>query len=208
MSTVDAFIVQTTQVKCAIELVNATADDKFEAFAERILSQVHGKSGSSSFKAEELARLEKVFNVSDEKVQCMIYFVEFVYLQAAYCLFKAAQLQEDLLKLGVHDPKAAILANLWQREGKQLIEQIRTSKRVSPTRLERIKWRLNLNLASDVRSKLKAPNALFEFNLINDEPQTAKSNRDSFQIEFSKDQLYDFFNNLENIQKKIDELSS
>ena len=31
---------------------------------QRILFQVHGKSSRSSFKAEELARLEKVFNVS------------------------------------------------------------------------------------------------------------------------------------------------
>jgi hypothetical protein len=206
MSTAD-FLIETVQIKSSIELVNATSDDKFEALVERIVSKVHNSS-ESSFKADEFARLQKALNMSSDQVQLMTDFVEFVFLQAAYYMIKAAQLQEHLYKLHMDESKAAVIVNVWQREGKQIIDQIRTNKSISPNRLEGVKWRLSLNLASDAKQKLKAPNALFEFNVAKDEHETSFNKHESFQVEFSKDQLYDFFTNLENIQKRIDELTS
>ena len=88
--------------------------------------------------------------------------------------------------------------------GKDIIEKIRQSKAIFSRRLKNIKWRLNIQLASDLKLKQKIPNALFEFNITGTQTQPDDQ---SVHVEFNKDQLYDFFIKLETIQKQLDSLS-
>jgi hypothetical protein len=192
------FIVETEQIKRAVELINSIEDDKFPLLLQRIALKIHSVQ-EASFKPDEIERLEKSLNLSNESTLMVIEILEFIFLQAAFELIKPQLLQSQLLKIKLSEEKSNAIVTLWQENAKDIIERIRQTKTISFRRLTSIKWRLSLQLASEVKTKQKLPNALFEFNL---------SDKSNVQVEFSKEQLYEFFSKLEIIQKQIDALSS
>ncbi len=195
------FIVETVQIKKAISLINNLDDSKFPLLIQRIVQKLHTTT-ENSFKPDELDKLEKTFDLTTEDCKLCIDILEFIYLQATYELIKANVLHEQLCQLNMSEEKAGFISQLWQENGKEVIEKIRQTKTISIRRLLGIKWRLNLNLASDFRTKQKFPMALFELNL-----EDGKNGDEKVQVEFGKDGLYEFYNQLEVIQKQIDALN-
>jgi len=58
-------------------------------------------------------------------------------------------------------------------------------------------------MAQDVQSKMKMPNALFQL-AVKDDSSGATEN---IKIEFTHDELYEFYNKLETIQRQLDSIS-
>ena len=198
MATTKDFIVETEQIKKAVEIINSIENDRFPLLLQRIVQRIHSTQ-EASFKQEEMEKLEKSLNLTNESVSIVIEILEFIFLQAAFEIVKPIILEAQLLKIKLSEEKTSIIASLWKDNAKEIVEKIRQTKTISFRRLVNIKWRLNLQLASDVKTKQKLPNAIFEFDL---------SDQSNIKIEFSKEQLYDFFTKLEVIQKQIDALSS
>lgn len=196
------FIAETPQIKKAVEIINGIENDKFPLILQRIALKIHSSS-ESSFKQEEIEKLEKTFDLNNESILSIIDLLEFIFLQAAYELIKPAKLQAELLKIQLTEDKVNAICELWKENGKDIIEKIRQNKTISSTKLKDIKWRFNLQLATDLKTKQRAPNAILEFDV----SSADKCNEKNVQVEFSRDQLYDFLLKLETIQKQIDSLN-
>lgn len=195
------FIVETVQIKKAITLINGLENEKFPLLIQRITQKLHSTE-ETSFKKEELEKLEKSFQLSNEDCRLVIDILEFIYLQAAYELIKPNVLYANLENISMSEEKSVAISELWKESGKEIVDRIRETKSLFANRLVDIKWRLNLNVATDSSSKQKNPMALFEFKL-----ESNQSKEDKVQIEFSKDQLYSFYEQLEVMQKQIDALN-
>lgn len=196
------FIVETAQIAKAVELINAIETDRFMLLIQRILSKVHSAT-EHAFKPDELDKLEKSFSFTSENLTLVIDILEFIFLQAAYEIAKPAYLQSSLIKIKLSEEKANCIAELWKENAKEILEKIRQNKTISSQRLKSIKWRLHLNLATDYKTKQKTPTVLFDFNINNNQ-----TNRDqTVQVELNKEQLFDFFTKLEQIQMQIDGLN-
>ena len=196
------FIVETVQIKKAIELINQLSNDTFPLLLQRVALKIHSNV-DASFKSDEMEKLEKTLGLSNEATLLVVEILEFIFLQAAYELIKPIKLKAELAKISLAEEKINMICELWLENGKDIIDKIRKSKHMAARRLTNIKWRLNLQLATDSKTKQKAPNAIFEFNV----SESATQKQQTFQLEFSKDHLYDFMLNLETIQKQIDELN-
>jgi hypothetical protein len=200
----EEFIVETQQIKRAVEIINKIEDDKFPLLLQRITLKIHSQT-ESSFKQEEIEKLESSLELSNENVLLIIDILEFIYLQAAYEIIKPANLRANLLKIRLDESKVNAIVGVWQENGKEILDKIRINKTISLKQLKAIKWRLNLQLATNLKTKQKLPNALFEFAI------NENQNRDSqklVHVEFSRDQLYEFLSKLETIQKQIDGLNA
>ena len=195
------FITETVQIKKAVVLINDIENDRFLLLIQRIVSKLHS-SHESSFKQEELEKLEKSLSLSTESIHLVIDILEFVFLQAAYELVKPAFLQASLLNIKLNEEKSNAIAEVWKEAGKDILEKIRQHKTISNQRLLTIKWRLNLNLATDCKTKQKNPTVLFQFNVGN-----ASSSGQSVHVELDKDQLYELFSKIEQIQIQVDALN-
>lgn len=195
------FIVETVQIKKAISLINDLENEKFPLLIQRITQKLHSPE-ETSFKQEELEKLEKSFQLSSEDCRLVIDILEFIYLQAAYELIKPNVLYTNLENINMSEEKSVAISELWKESGKDIIDRIRETKTIFANRLVNIKWRLNLNVATDLKSKQKNPMALFEFKL-----ESNQGKEDKVQIEFNKDQLYLFYEQLEVMQKQIDALN-
>ena len=93
-------------------------------------------------------------------------------------------------------------AEVWKENGKDILEKIRLHKTISNQRLHTIKCRLNLNLATDFKTKQKNTITLFQFNVGH-----ATNSRQSFHVELDKDQLFELFSKIEQIQIQVDALN-
>ena len=142
--------------------------------------------------------------VNDENINQIIEILEFILLQAAYHIIKPNNLLNQLLKINVNEDKSNLIAEIWKINGKEIIDKIRQSKTISFNKLKNINWRLNLQMATNLKSKQKIPNALFSFQV---QDSLAKNNDKSVLVEFDREGLYDLLNNLETIQKQIDALN-
>ena len=195
------FIVETFQITKAIELINNIETDRFMLLIQRIVSKLHSIV-EYSFKPEELEKLEKSFGLTNENINLVIDILEFIFLQAAYEIAKPAYLLSSLIKIKLSEEKSNCIVELWKENAKDILEKIRQNKTISNQRLKTIKWRLSLNLATDYKTKQKNPTALFDFNI-----SSQIKGDQSVQVEFNKEQLYDFFSKLEQIQMQVDALN-
>lgn len=197
------FIVETEQIRRSLNLINEIEIDKFPILADRIANKIHSNE-EASFKAQEIEKLEKSLNLTNENVLFVIDLLEFIFLQAAYELIKPAALKQKLVNLNLNDDKANCIAEIWKESGKKILEKIRQTKTISHKCLKNINWRLNFQLATDSKTKQKLPNALFELKLVNPNEKSEQS----VHVEFSRDELFKLMNKLETIQKQLDALSS
>lgn len=198
----DNFIIETQQIKKSIELINCIDNEKFNLLLTRVASKIH--SNFESFKQEEIEKLKTSLEVNDENINQIIDILEFILLQAAYHIIKPNNLLNQLLKINVNEDKSNLIAEIWKINGKEIIDKIRQSKTISFNKLKNINWRLNLQMATNLKSKQKIPNALFSFQV---QDSLAKNNDKSVLVEFDREGLYDLLNNLETIQKQIDALN-
>ena len=198
----DNFIIETQQIKKSIELINCIDNEKFNLLLTRVASKIH--SNFESFKQEEIEKLKTSLEVNDENINQIIDILEFILLQAAYHIIKPNNLLNQLLKINVNEEKSNLIAEIWKINGKEIIDKIRQSKTISFNKLKNINWRLNLQMATNLKSKQKIPNALFSFQV---QDSLAKNNDKSVLVEFDREGLYDLLNNLETIQKQIDALN-
>lgn len=197
------FIVETEQIRKAVQIINEIDIEKFPLLLERIALKIHSDT-ETSFKQEEIEKLEKGLSLTNENVLLVIEILEFIFLQSTYEVVKPQILAENLAKINLNNEKLEIIVNTWKEHGKEIIEKIRQNKAIFSRRLTNVKWRLNIQMANNMKSKQKIPNALFEFNISG---SSSQPENETVQIEFNKEELYDFFLKLETIQKQIDSLS-
>ncbi|XP_064293822.1 COMM domain-containing protein 10 isoform X3 [Phalacrocorax carbo] len=69
--------------------------------------------------------------------------------------------------------------------------------------LETIGWQLNLQMAESVQAKLKSPQAVLELGVSNEDSKNLKK----VFVEFSHQELFEFYNKLETIQAQLDSLT-
>uniref|UniRef100_A0A8C9L8V8 COMM domain containing 10 n=1 Tax=Pavo cristatus TaxID=9049 RepID=A0A8C9L8V8_PAVCR len=70
-------------------------------------------------------------------------------------------------------------------------------------RLETIGWQLNLQMSASTQAKLKSPRAVLELGVSNEDSKNLKK----VFVEFSHQELFEFYNKLETIQAQLDSLT-
>lgn len=110
-------------------------------------------------------------------------------------------LTQQLLSLDVNEDKVNIIVEAWTTHAKNVLQKL-GQRTLAPNQLSDINWRLNLEMANMGRSKMKLPNAMFELKVTQEDMQQ----KEKIHLEFSHDELYAFYNQLETIQRQIDNL--
>eukprot|EP01125_Pyxidicula_operculata_P020639 TRINITY_DN7668_c0_g1_i1.p1 TRINITY_DN7668_c0_g1~~TRINITY_DN7668_c0_g1_i1.p1 ORF type:complete len:180 (-),score=43.46 TRINITY_DN7668_c0_g1_i1:175-714(-) len=121
---------------------------------------------------------------------------------------RAAQQQASIEKVVgelqqlIDEDKLKNILRYYQLFSQKLLKKLDRSP-VVPLHLDDVSWRLHLRLSDDRLSKLLSPTALFQFKLTGPDGTL----KDNHLLEFDHENLYDFFNQLEDIQEQLDALS-
>ncbi|KAK7116209.1 COMM domain-containing protein 10-like isoform X2 [Littorina saxatilis] len=196
-----AMFTATANIKKAVALINDLATAKFPLLLSRILQKIHIKE-ERTFSDEEEEKLQAALGMGGADLELVIETLEFVLQQAAYHAAKPQVLSQQLQQLELDDDKVKPIVEAWASNAKETISKLR-QRTVHPKQLEEVNWRLNLQLAQASKLKMKEPNAMFEFG-VRDENSGEK---EKIRMEFTHDELYGFYNQLEAIQKQLDSLS-
>ncbi|GFS02930.1 COMM domain-containing protein 10-like [Elysia marginata] len=188
-------------IKRAVALINEMDLNRFPLLLSRILQKLHLKE-ERTFSEEEEEKLQAAFGYTSNDLDLVLETLEFILQQAAYHTAKPAVLGEQLKQLEMNEDKVQKIVEAWTNGARNLVQKLK-ERTVHPNQLEEVKWRLNLQMAQASQSKVKRPNALFQLGVRSD--STGK--KDNIRLEFTHEELYDFYNQLETIQKQLDSLS-
>ncbi|KAK3799073.1 hypothetical protein RRG08_051355 [Elysia crispata] len=188
-------------IKKAVMLINDMDVNRFPLLLSRILQKLHLKE-ERTFSEEEEEKLQTAFGFSSNDLDLVLETLEFILQQAAYHTAKPAVLGEQLKQLEMNDDKVEKIVEAWTNGARNLVQKLK-ERTVHPNQLEEVKWRLNLQMAQASQSKVKRPNALFQLSVRDD----SSGKKENIRLEFTHEELYEFYNQLETIQKQLDSLS-
>ncbi|XP_046354622.2 COMM domain-containing protein 10-like [Haliotis rufescens] len=191
----------TASIKKAVGIINDLASSKFPLLLNRILQKLHLKD-ERTFSEEEEEKLQSTFELSAPDLELVLETLEFILQQAAYHTAKPAVLTGQLRQLEIDDDKVQAIVEKWTSCAKETVQKLR-ERTLVPKQLEAVNWRLNLQMAQSNKTKLKSPNALFELQV----SEESSEEKEKIRIEFSHDELYKFYSQLEVIQRQVDGLS-
>uniref|UniRef100_A0A8D0BCZ3 COMM domain containing 10 n=1 Tax=Salvator merianae TaxID=96440 RepID=A0A8D0BCZ3_SALMN len=194
-------IPDTGSVQKAVSLINAIDTGKFSRLLSRILQKLHLKS-ESTFTEEEEEKLQSAFSVEKQDLHLVLEMLTFILEQAVYHNLKPSVLQQQLVQSHVDNEKAEVFATAWAAAGPETVEKFR-QRILSPQKLETIGWQLNLQMAQSTQAKQKSPQAVLELGVSNEDSK----NMEKVFVEFSHEELFEFYNKLETIQAQLDSLT-
>ncbi|KAL3867481.1 hypothetical protein ACJMK2_044683 [Sinanodonta woodiana] len=191
----------TPSIKKAVTLINALDAARFPLILSRILQKIHLKD-ERTFSEEEEEKLQTALGLSPPDLELLLQTLEFFLQQAAYHTAKPVVLGQQLQQLEIDEDKVKAIVEAWTNGAKDIVQKFRQC-RLNHKQLEDINWRLNLQMAQASKTKMKLPNAMFELGVKDENTQE----KDKIKLEFTHDELYAFYNQLETIQRQLDSLN-
>lgn len=126
----------------------------------------------------------------------------FILEQAVYHSVKPAALRQQLESLHLQQDKAEAFVHAWASMGQDTVEKFRQGV-LAPHKLETVGWQLNLQMAHSAQAKLKSPQAVLQLGVSGEDSK----NLEKVLVEFSHEELFDFYNKLETVQAQLDALT-
>ncbi|KAJ8401626.1 hypothetical protein AAFF_G00379430 [Aldrovandia affinis] len=197
-----SIIKETQSIKEAVTHINAIDLNKFSRLLTRILQKLHLKA-ERSFTEEEEEKLQSALSLEKQALNLVLETVSFILEQAVYHNVKPASLKQQLESIHLHPDKVDALSQAWGSTGPDTIEKFR-QRIFAPKKLEHVGWQLNLQMAQSTQAKLKSPQAVLELGISSSEE--AESAEKLF-VEFSHQELLEFYNKLETVQAQLDSLT-
>eukprot|EP01117_Protostelium_nocturnum_P007075 TRINITY_DN253_c0_g1_i2.p1 TRINITY_DN253_c0_g1~~TRINITY_DN253_c0_g1_i2.p1 ORF type:complete len:204 (+),score=79.76 TRINITY_DN253_c0_g1_i2:601-1212(+) len=188
--------------KESVQLINSLPDGPFPRILLRLTQKLHLKN-ERPFSEEEEEKLGSILSLKPTEVQSVLDSTSFILEQAAYYAARPEILGLQLEHAGVSASKISAFQSVWTEGGSELIGKLR-KQTIVPKQLDQIGWRFHLQLSQNTLSKLKEPAAIFKFDLNSSTGNEAEN--ESFRLEFTPDELFNFFTKLELIQEQLDNL--
>lgn len=151
---------------------------------------------------EEINKLESSLKLNSYEVQLLISTVQYLLTENDKYVIKPSVLHSKMMSIGINESKVEPFIKIWMKNNKELLEDLCTNDLNKPTRLEDFKWQLSLQVCSTTKQKQKLPTAMMQFVLSKD------GSEDLCELEMNHEQLSAFYNQLENIQQKLDAINS
>ncbi|XP_069932121.1 COMM domain-containing protein 10 isoform X1 [Oryctolagus cuniculus] len=187
-------------MKKAVTLINAIDIGRFPRLLTRILQKLHLKA-ESSFSEEEEEKLQAAFSLEKQDLHLVLETIAFILEQAVYHNVKPAALQQQLQSIHLSRDKAEAFASAWAAVGQETVEKFR-QRILAPHKLETVGWQLNLQMAHSAQAKLKSPQAVLQLGVSTEDSKSLEK----VLVEFSHEELFEFYNKLETIQAQLDSL--
>ncbi|XP_076859612.1 COMM domain-containing protein 10 [Brachyhypopomus gauderio] len=198
-TTMASLVKETQSIKEAVTYINAIDVTKFSRLLTRILQKLHLKE-ERSFSEDEEQKLQTALDLEKQALHLVLETVSFLLEQAVYHNVKPSSLKQQLENIHVSPEKAEAFCQAWASAGPDMVEKIR-QRIFAPKKLEHVGWQMNLQMARSSQAKLKAPHALLDLG-VRDEDKS-----ENIFVEFSHQELLEFYNKLERIQAQLDSLT-
>ncbi|XP_063606604.1 COMM domain-containing protein 10-like [Penaeus indicus] len=196
----------TKRLQEGISLINATDISKVKGLLSRVCASLSARH-SQVFSEEEEEKLSASLGLPVEKTRQLIYTNIHIIQQAAHGMVRPAFLGEQLQACELTPDRANVFVEQWTIHAKQIVETLRQQS-LSEKQLADISWELHLKTASSGCARQTHPIAHLQLNLSSSmEPSNTKvGSTESVVMQFNQDQLYQLYDQIEQIQANLDAL--
>ncbi|CAH1155168.1 unnamed protein product [Phaedon cochleariae] len=183
-----------TRLKNGVQLINSLNRQTFV----QLLSHLSSNKPEVSFTEEELQKLQKLLGLTEETLQLLIQTISHILRQSSKVILKPTALQKELCeKLGFENENAEEFVKFWSVQMNDHFGDFENRMK-----LKNIAWELNVQSADQISNKESLPLARVQFNLM----KLSDEKEDSLTVELDKNELLQFYNTLESIQMKLDNI--
>lgn len=152
-------------------------------------------------------RLEQLVNIERADFLLLIKTLSYVLKRATTFIMKPSRLQCELReKLQLHDSKIDVIMKLWMRHMKPILDNLEIKDEPGQSnQLEKVGWKLKVQVSSEAQQKEKTPIAQVQFHT---RENMATGSREPINFEMNHLELTDMYNQMESIQNELDALRS
>jgi len=184
-----------------VELINNIDPDKFSTLLdyvyENLKPNVFQKELSDNNKEISLEDLEKLIGIDNAAFIYLIKTSSYILKRSLVFVQKPTKLHSALKeKLNICDANVECFVKLWIRATKPILNNLE-SPTVGTKEMTNVAWKLKVELSSD--KQLKQKYALGELQIF-------KNDENTINLEMNHEELYNFYNQMENIQLELDNL--
>ena len=174
------------------------------------------------FSEEEEIQLKGLFEFEDDDLKLVLDCCCYIFEQAAFTSTGPEPLYGILLEAGFDEAHGKVVGKIWAIEAAEFVGRLKVQP-LGYSSLRSSDHRLNMLMGISNLTRLQEPTALFEFTV--DSPNMAlseadkssttvstsvdgKVNTEKVTVEFSHQELFSLFTQLERVQSQLDGLSS
>lgn len=129
-------------------------------------------------------------------------------------VIKPKQLYRQLIEAGLQDDKAQLFSTIWRENAESILSKgtlHEHSKSSNPPNLTSLDWRMFLIANQSDNHECNVPIVQLDLGLTNNDssiPKDQTTETSSLSVNFTRTELMQFYDKLEEIQNKIDQLQS
>ena len=201
----------------AVGVANRVAEQQPERFAmilDRVLERL--SSGDAPFSEVEEAQLAQVLGIQDAAtVHKVIDALGGSFRRVAAKGGNVQSFGEALVASGGCEQLVMAMQSAWHAQGPKVLKQLKQIPFGAPKCLESLTWQVHVPLAGSDTAPGSGPadelGGTIEFNLapllgtVGKEVET-RDGKESFAVDFTKEELFKFFGDIEKIQSQLDNL--
>eukprot|EP00040_Diaphanoeca_grandis_P039630 m.259637 g.259637 ORF g.259637 m.259637 type:complete len:205 (+) comp38431_c0_seq1:226-840(+) len=197
----DEIFGQSANLSQAVALINDVDEKKTPKLLQKVLEKLHLQN-EKTFSADEEDALADAFEIDTSALTLLLDTISFIFETIAYHQLEPEAVLKHTKAIGLSESQSMLFAKAWNARGATVVENLRNRSFFQKEATD-VSWRLNLRLAQSTQAIVKEPNALFEINVQSkDKPAGEK-----VQMEFTRDELYKFYTQLEIVQQQLDSLN-
>ncbi|XP_053480975.1 COMM domain-containing protein 10 isoform X1 [Ictalurus furcatus] len=159
--------------------------------------------GERSFSEDEEQKLQSALALEKQALHLVLETSSFLLEQAVHHNIKPASLKQQLENIHIAPDKAEAFSQAWATAGPDVVEKMRQTI-FAPKKLEHIGWQLNLQMGQSSQAKQKEPHAVLDLGV---REEDELEHLQKVHVEFSHQELLEFYNKLEIIQTQLDSLT-
>ncbi|KAK6631249.1 hypothetical protein RUM44_005775 [Polyplax serrata] len=185
-------------IEKSIKVINSIEEGKFPLLLSRIAQFLSGGGTTPKpFTSLEEDKLQSSLEITKLDVQILIDGLIELFKACAYTVIKPVILSEHLEKrLSMNAKKAEIFVQVWASSARAIVDNFK-QKPYFP-QLNHVSYLVTVEATSNSAAKEKIPKAQLQLGVVKD------SKRREVNLEFSHEELYDFYKKLEQIQSQLD----
>lgn len=187
---------------------------KFPLLLSKLLSKLHVKN-LKVFQDDERDQLRTIFKLSTQELDLVLDGCCFIFEQAAFTSTGPEPLVAVLQNAGFDEAHAKVVGKIWAEGAPGFVEKLKNRTLGAPTLVD-TDYHLNLTLGVHDLSRTQEPTAIFELsvtdpskgNSLTSAHKDIEGGVEKVSLEFGHEELYGFFNQLEAVQRQLDNLGS
>ncbi len=201
------------QFEDVAKVCNLIEVGKFPLLLSKLLSKLHVKN-LKVFQEEEREQLRTIFRLGVQELDLVLNGCCFIFEQAAFTSTGPEPLVNVLQDAGFDEDHAKVVGKIWAEGAPSFVEKLKNRNLGAPTLVD-TDYHLNLTLGVHDLSRTQEPTAIFELSVTDPSKDSTLTSAhkdveggvEKVSLEFGHQELYEFFDQLESVQRQLDRLN-